>query len=292
VFDGSAGDESQATSYTEDYKRQVVDLLVSSGRTSTAVAAEVGLHPTLLCRWVRQYGAGAGKAEAPRALPPSLKLVSIPTADQAAEIAQLRRECDRLRMERDILKSHFDFRGTAEMRFRAVEDCRDLWPVQALCSVLGISTAGYYAWRTRADSKRAIDDHALLSEIRRVHANSGGRYGSPRVHATLRAHGRKAGRGRVERLMRRHAFSIAPNLLDRKFTAAAPNQIWLADPTYIAIEDGWLYMAAVMDLHTRKIVGWSMRDHLRAELATSALMMAIQRQRPGPGLVQHSDRGV
>jgi transposase InsO family protein len=197
------------------------------------------------------------------------------------------------------------------MRFRVVEDCRNLWPVQALCSVLGISTAGYYAWRTRPDSKRAIDDHALLSYIRQVHANSGGRYGSPRVHATLRAHGRKAGRGRVERLMRRHGvrglvaprrrvqttdsrhtFPIAPNLLDRKFTAAAPNQVWLADLTYIATEEGWLYMAAVMDLHTRKIVGWSMRDHLRAELATSALMMAIQRQRPGPGLVQHSDRGV
>jgi putative transposase len=91
-------------------------------------------------------------------------------------------------------------------------------------------------------------------------------------------------RRRAQTTDSRHAFPIAPNLLDRRFTAAAPNQIWLADLTYIAIEEGWLYMAAVMDLHTRKIVGWSMRDHLRAELATSALMMAIQRQRPGPGL--------
>jgi len=197
------------------------------------------------------------------------------------------------------------------MRFRVVEDCRDAWPVRELCRVLGISTAGYYAWRTRPQSKRAIEDRALLADIRQAHVASGGRYGSPRVHAVLRAHGRKVGRGRVERLMRRHgirglvaqrrrvqttdsrhAFPVAPNLLDRKFTAAAPNQVWLADLTYITTGEGWLYMAAIMDLHTRKIIGWSMRDHLRAELATSALMMAIQRQRPATGLVQHSDRGI
>ena len=198
------------------------------------------------------------------------------------------------------------------MRFRVVEDCRGSWPVQALCSVLGISTAGYYAWRARPDSKRAVEDRALLADIRQVHANSGGRYGSPRVHATLRAQGGKAGRGRVERLMRhhgvrglvalrrrvqttdsRHAFPVAPNLLERQFSATnRPNQVWLADLTYIATGEGWLYMAAIMDLHTRKIVGWSMRDHLKAELATSALMMAIQRQRPSAGLIQHSDRGI
>lgn len=197
------------------------------------------------------------------------------------------------------------------MKFCVVEDCRNAWPVQALCRVLGVSTAGYYAWRSRPDSKRVVEDQALLADIRQVHAGSGGRYGSPRVHAALRAHGRKAGRGRVERLMRchgvrgliakrwgvqttdsRHAFPVAPNLLDRKFTAAAPNQVWLADLTYIATGEGWLYMAAIMDLHTRKIIGWSMRDHLRAELATSALLMATQRQRSKAGLVHHSDRGI
>jgi putative transposase len=197
------------------------------------------------------------------------------------------------------------------MKFRVVEDCRNAWPVQQLCRVLGVSTAGYYAWRSRPESKRAVEDRALLDDIRQTHANSGGRYGSPRVHAALRAHGRKAGRGRVEHLMRRHgvrglvaqrrrvqttdsrhAFPVAPNLLNRQFTAAAPNQVWLADLTYIATGEGWLYMAAIMDLHTRKIVGWAMHDHLRAALATSALLMATQRQRPGAGLVHHSDRGI
>ncbi len=198
------------------------------------------------------------------------------------------------------------------MRFRVIEDCRGTWPVHELYRVLGLSTAGYYAWRSRPESKRAAEDRTLLDDIRRAHEGSGGRYGSPRVHATLRAHGRKVGRGRVERLMRRHgvrgliaqrqrvqttdsrhAFPVAPNLLNRQFTATTkPNQVWLADLTYIATGEGWLYVAAIMDLHTRKIVGWSMRDHLRAELATSALMMATQRQQPGAGLVHHSDRGI
>jgi len=193
------------------------------------------------------------------------------------------------------------------MRFRVIEDCRGTWPVHELCRVLGLSTAGYYAWRSRPESKRAAEDRTLLDDIRRAHEGSGGRYGSPRVHATLRAHGRKVGRGRVERLMRRHgvrgpiaqrqrvqttdsrhAFPVAPNLLNRQFTATTkPNQVWLADLTYIATGEGGLYVAAIMDLHTRKpdaerpseIVGWSMRDHLRAELATSALMMATMEKR-------------
>jgi hypothetical protein len=116
------------------------------------------------------------------------------------------------------------------MKFRVIEDCRDAWPVQALCRMLGVSTAGYYAWRSRPESKRVVENRALLADIRQAHADSGGRYGSPRVHATLRAHGRKAGRGRIERLMRRHgvrgliakrrstqttnsrhAFPVAPN---------------------------------------------------------------------------------
>ena len=100
-------------------------------------------------------------------------------------------------------------------------------------------------------------------------------------------------RRRVQTTDSRHAFAVAPNLLDRKFSATSkPNEIWLADLTYVATGEGWLYMAAIMDLHTRKIIGWSMRDHLKAELATAALLMAIQRQRPGAGVVHHSDRGI
>ena len=139
----------------------------------------------------------------------------------------------------------------------------------------------------------------------------GGRYGSPRVHAALRTQGRGTSRGRIERLMRRHgiraimapprrvrttdsrhALPIAPNVLARDFTAAALNRVWLADITYIPTDEGWLYLAAVMDRFSRKIVGWAMRDHLRTEQAATALMMAVQRQRPAAGLIHHSDRGV
>jgi len=184
------------------------------------------------------------------------------------------------------------------------------FPVQVMCAVLGVSRGGYYAWASRVESVRATDDRALAAAIRAAHEASRGRYGSPRVHAELRARGRRVGRKRVARLMRsmglagrrrrrfrrttdsRHAFPIAPNLLERNFTAEAPDRVWLADLTYIWTAQGWLYLAVVLDLYTRRVVGWAMADHLRHELTLAALDMAIGRQRPVPGLVHHADRGV
>ncbi len=197
------------------------------------------------------------------------------------------------------------------MSFRFIEDCRDNCPVRLMCDVLDVSPAGYYAWRDRPMSERVAANATLLAAIRQIHHDSGRRYGSPRVHAALRMQGRGASRGRIERLMRQHGIRaimtpfrrvqttdsrpnlpIAPNMIGRDFTAAAPNRVWLADITCIPTAEGWLYLAAVMDLFSRKIVGWAMRDHLRSELASSALAMAIRQQRPGAGLVHHSDRGV
>jgi putative transposase len=197
------------------------------------------------------------------------------------------------------------------MRFRFIEDRRADYPVRVMCDVLDISPAGYYAWRRRPESQRSAANRNLLEDIRRVHHDAGGRYGSPRVHHELEAQGRGTSRGRIERLMRRHGIRaimarprwvrttdsehdhpIAPNLLDRNFSAAAVNQIWLADITYIETDQGWLYLAAVMDLHSRRIVGWAMRDHLRTELPQAALTMAMQARKPAAGLMHHSDRGV
>ncbi|MBR0801706.1 IS3 family transposase [Bradyrhizobium jicamae] len=162
------------------------------------------------------------------------------------------------------------------MRFRFIEDRRADYPVTILCDVLDVSPAGYYAWRTRPESPRSAANRGLVNEIKRVHRDTNGRYGSPRIHVELKAIGRGASRGRIERLMRhhgiraimarprrvrttdsRHDLPIAPNLLDRNFTATAPNRIWLADITYIETDQGWLYLAAILDLYSRRIVGWA-----------------------------------
>ena len=197
------------------------------------------------------------------------------------------------------------------MSFCFIEDHRDTYPVQLMCSVLEVSPAGYYAWRSRPQSARSAANCELLSAIKQVHQDNHGRYGSPRIHIALQNQGRGVSRGRIERLMRRHGvraimaparrvrttdsrhdLPIAPNLLDRNFTAVAPNRVWLADITYIETDQGWLYLAAILDLYSRRIVGWAMADHLRADLPLAALRMAISAQRPGAGLIHHSDRGV
>ncbi len=160
------------------------------------------------------------------------------------------------------------------MSFRFIRDHAGRWPIRLMCRVLEVSASGYYAWRNRPDSARVVANRALLADVRRLHGEHHGRYGSPRMHAALRAEGRTASRGRVARLMRRHGIRalagrrfrpcttdsrhylpVAPNLLKQEFVAPAPNRIWLADITYIATGEGWLYLAAVLDLATRKIVG-------------------------------------
>jgi len=196
------------------------------------------------------------------------------------------------------------------MKFSFIEQHASTWPVNVMCRMLGVSRSGYYGWRDRAPSARTTANVALLHNVRRLQTRHQGRYGSPRMHAALRTEGHRCSRGRVERLMRRHRIRalagrrfrpcttdsrhylpIAPNLLAQHFVATAPNRIRLADITYIATGEGWLYLAAVLDLATRKIVGWAMRDHMRTELPLAAMMMAAQRQRPGHGLICHSDRG-
>lgn len=186
---------------------------------------------------------------------------------------------------------------------------RASYPVSLMCRVLGVARSGFYAWLSRAPSARALADTALLAEIRRVWDDSKKTYGSRRVRAELAHRGIKVGHGRVERLMRTNGLSgsaprkrarttirvegvcPAPDLVERDFDPPAPNLLWSADITYLPSWEGWIYLAAVMDCFSRRIVGWSMADHMRAELVVDALEMAVARRRPGPGLVHHSDQG-
>jgi len=184
-----------------------------------------------------------------------------------------------------------------------------IFPIATMARVLGVSEAGYYAWRNRLPSAHALADAALLKRVRTIHASSRETYGAPRVHAALRADGGKHGRKRVARLMRaaglvgasRRRAGVtttkrdkearpAPDLVDRDFTATAPNQLWVADITFIPTAAGFLYLAVVLDAWSRKIIGWSMANHLRTELVIDALEMALGQRRPH-NVILHSDQG-
>ena len=197
------------------------------------------------------------------------------------------------------------------MRYRLVAAERASFPVRTLCRIVGVAASGFYAWPRRGPGRRREADRRVGEGIAAILAASRRTCGSPRVRAELRAAGGvRVGRGRVARLTReaglvvarrrrvprttdsRHGHPIAPSLLGRNFAAGRPDTVWLADISYIPTGEGWPYLAAIKDLATREIVGWGMADHLREELARDALLTAIRRRQPSPGLTHHSDRGV
>lgn len=195
------------------------------------------------------------------------------------------------------------------MTFRFIEDHRHHWPVHLLCETLEVSTAGYYAWRQRPTSSQEQRRTALVAEIRAIHAETKARYGSPRIHAELTARGQDCCVNTVAKLMHdhdiraktarkfrcttdsNHHLPVADNVLDRQFNPSEANEIWVADITYIPTREGWLYLAAVEDLFSRRVVGWSIAEHLESRLVVDALELAVQRRLPGEGLLAHSDRG-
>ena len=194
----------------------------------------------------------------------------------------------------------------SRFRFIAAEKARHA--VVRLCRVLGVSPSGFYAWAKRRPSPRTRANEALASEIRNIHACSRGTYGAPRIHAELQATGHRASRKRVARLMRIEGLvgrgrrparrttipdpaAQAQDLVRRDFRPAAPDRLWLADITYVRTDEGWLYLAAILDAYSRRVVGWALANHLRTELALTALRMALAARRPATGLIHHTDRG-
>lgn len=196
------------------------------------------------------------------------------------------------------------------MKFAFIEAEKAHHDVALLCRTLGVSRQGYYAWCTRAPSPRSQQDAQLETLIRCIHAGSRRTYGAPRVHDELRDHGIRVAKKRVARLMQRaqlvgrrrrrfvrttdsrHSYRAAPNLLRRDFRPDAANSVWAADITYIPTRVGWQFLAVIIDLHSRRVVGWAMHNFIDRRLTLSALQMALKLRQPGPGLIHHSDRGV
>lgn len=196
-------------------------------------------------------------------------------------------------------------------RYRFIETEKATYPVTLLCTVLGVSRSGFYAWRQRPLSERAQADAALTRCIVTIHQESHGTYGVPRVHVELQEQGNRVGRNRVWRLMRAAKLagrvrgrrtvpttvrdpnaSPAPNIVEQQFDQPGPDRLWVGDITYVPTKEGWLYLAVLLDAWSRKVIGWAMADHLRTELPLAALRMALAGRRPAPGrLVHHTDRG-
>ena len=195
------------------------------------------------------------------------------------------------------------------MIFRFMRDHQAEFPIAIMCCVFQVPRSGYYAWSKRPGSRRSCENRDLAQEIAEIHRESNGIYGSPKVHRELRRRGKRHGKNRVARLMRKdglyaktkrkfrvttdsnHSQPVAPNLLDREFNPGRPNQAWASDITYIWTAEGWLYLAVVMDLYSRTIVGWSMAERMTRQLVIDALILAAKRRKPPRGLLHHSDRG-
>lgn len=195
------------------------------------------------------------------------------------------------------------------MRFSAIREQEDRYPIALMCGVLGVGTSSYWAWRRRPESPRAVSDRTLLTRITLARAGRKKCYGSPRVTKALRAAGTICGRHQVARIMRQagikavarrkfrvttdsqHDRPVAQNVLGRNFDPPAPDRVWAADITYVWTEEGWLYLAAVMDLYSRRVIGWSMKERLSEDLVLDALAMATETRKPPTGLIHHSDRG-
>ncbi|MBU7580757.1 MAG: IS3 family transposase [Porphyrobacter sp.] len=282
--------------HSDEFKQEAVRIALTSGLSRERVAKDLGIGKSTLGKWVAQYR--------------PTDLVSAPQADLARENERLRLENRVLKEERDIpKKGHAVLREPAAVRFAFVESWRHVWPVETICRVMQISPRGYRSWRTRPVSQRSRTDMAVLAHIREQYSLSLGSYGRPRMTMELKEAGLAVGERRVGRLMRlngikpvrtrrhkvttdsHHRLGVAANWLDGDFVAAAPNQKWAGDITYIWTQEGWLYLAVILDLHSRRVVGWAVSDRMKKDLAIRALDMAVRLRNPPQDCLFHSDRG-
>ncbi|MES0056653.1 MULTISPECIES: IS3 family transposase [unclassified Mesorhizobium] len=289
----------QRRKFSREFKLEAVRLIKDRGVAVAQAARDLDLHENVLRKWVRELS-----TDPQHAFPGHGQM-----KPEQQEIDRLRKEVSKLKAERDIPKKGRSLlREGSDMRFAFIARHRNIWPVAWLCNALDVSRSGFHAWLNRIPSDRSRHDEILVSSVDRSFKSSDRTYGARRVWHDVLAEGLSCGLHRIERLMRENGLRARPrrcglpkdtgeraavsdNLLDRAFKAPAPNQKWIADFTYIWTAEGWLYVAAVVDLFSRRVVGWAMKAEMTAQLVTDALIMAIWRRGKPDSLLHHSDQG-
>ncbi|ENZ8577832.1 TPA: IS3 family transposase, partial [Klebsiella pneumoniae] len=281
--------------YPEEFKTEAVKQVVDRGYSVASVATRLDITTHSLYAWIKKYGpdSSANKEQ----------------SDAQAEIRRLQKELKRVTDERDnIKKSRGVLRKAVRLRYAFIRDNTCCWPVRLLCRVLDVHPSGFYAWLQQPHSQRHQADLRLTGQIKQFWLESGCVYGYRKIHLDLRDSGQQCGVNRVWRLMKRvgikaqvgyrsprarkgEASIVSPNRLQRQFNPDAPDKRWVTDITYIRTHEGWLYLAVVVDLFSRKIIGWSMQSRMTKDIVLNALLMAVWRRNPQKQVLVHSDQG-
>ncbi|MCU2373861.1 IS3 family transposase [Enterobacter hormaechei subsp. oharae] len=281
--------------YPEEFKTEAVKQVVDRGYSVASVATRLDITTHSLYAWIKKYGpdSSANKEQ----------------SDAQAEIRRLQKELKRVTDERDIFKkSRGVLRKAVRLRYAFIRDNTCCWPVRLLCRVLDVHPSGFYAWLQQPHSQRHQADLRLTGQIKQFWLESGCVYGYRKIHLDLRDSGQQCGVNRVWRLMKRvgikaqvgyrsprarkgEASIVSPNRLQRQFNPDAPDKLWVTDITYIRTHEGWLYLAVVVDLFSRKIIGWSMQSRMTKDIVLNALLMAVWRRNPQKQVLVHSDQG-
>ncbi|MFW6030288.1 MAG: IS3 family transposase [Halanaerobiales bacterium] len=288
--------------YTEEFKKDAVELSNRSDKKIKDVSENLDIPYGTLVRWRREY-----KNKGDLAFPGNGKQKLTP---EQKEIQKLKKELRDAKTERDIFKkSSKHLLKRTEIIYGFIRDHSDKFTVVKMCQVLEVSRSGYYKWLNRKPSKNKKLNEELKLKIAEIYWQNSGRYGSPRIYEKLCKMGYAINIKRITRLMKimglkaiqkrkfkrttnsDHTLPLKENLLKRKFDIDKPNKVWVSDITYISTKEGWLYLAVIIDLYSRKVVGYSMAKRINADLIITAIKMAINNRNPEPGLIFHSDRG-
>ncbi|EMB9077266.1 IS3 family transposase, partial [Enterobacter cloacae] len=281
--------------YPEEFKTEAVKQVVDRGYSVSSVATRLDITTHSLYAWIKKYGPDSSTNKE--------------QSDAQAEIRRLQKELKRVTDERDIFKkSRGVLRKAVRLRYAFIRDNSCCWPVRLLCRVLDVHPSGFYAWLQQPHSQRHQADLRLTGQIKQFWLESGCVYGYRKIHLDLRDSGQQCGVNRVWRLMKRvgikaqvgyrsprarkgEASIVSPNRLQRQFNPDAPDERWVTDITYIRTHEGWLYLAVVVDLFSRKIIGWSMQSRMTKDIVLNALLMAVWRRNPEKQVLVHSDQG-